>query len=70
MLYCGPAPSDVAAFPDSVNVLSGVSADVRTPDKLVDGECDTYDGRHMWLAPILPHTVSVCSVHSSGSARM
>ena len=54
-----PLPSDVAAYPDSVNVLSDVSGDIRTPDKLVDGVNDTYDGRHMWLAPILPHTVSV-----------
>lgn len=49
---------DIAAFPDSVNVLGGVSGDVRTPDKLVDGVCDTDDGRHMWLAPILPDVVS------------
>ena len=57
-----PLPSDVAAYPDSVNVLSDVSGDIRTPDKLVDGVNDTYDGRHMWLAPILPHTVSHTSV--------
>ena len=45
---------DIAAFPESVNVLPEVKGDVRTPDKLVDGSCDTDDGRHMWLAPLLP----------------
>lgn len=50
-------PSDIAAFPDSVNVLDNVSGDVRTPDKLIDGVCDTHDGRHMWLAPVLPGMV-------------
>ena len=49
--------ADVAAYPDSVNVLGGVAGDLRTPDKLVDGVNDTADGRHMWLAPILPHVV-------------
>lgn len=32
--------------------------DVRTPDKLIDQVNDTSDGRHMWLAPILPGLVS------------
>jgi hypothetical protein len=50
--------SDVAAYPESVNVLSGIDNDVRTPDKLIDGVNDTNDGRHMWLAPILPDNVS------------
>ena len=49
----------MAAFPDSVNVLDNVTGDVRTPDKLVDGVNNTMDGRHMWLAPILPDMVSV-----------
>ncbi|XP_043246812.1 katanin-interacting protein-like [Amphibalanus amphitrite] len=44
----------VAAHPDSVNVLDGISHDVRTPDKLVDGVTDSRDGRHSWLAPLLP----------------
>lgn len=48
---------DIAAFPDSVNILDNVSGDVRTPDKLIDGVNDTQDGRHMWLAPVLPGTV-------------
>jgi hypothetical protein len=50
---------DIGAFPDSVNVLEGVSGDVRTPEKLVDGVNNTLDGRHMWLAPILPNQVPV-----------
>lgn len=50
--------SDVAAYPDSVNVLENVSGDVRTPDKLVDGVNNTMDGRHMWLTPVLPDMVS------------
>ena len=39
-------------------MVEGVSGDVRTPDKLVDGVYDTDDGKHMWLAPILPDVVS------------
>ncbi|XP_051877498.1 katanin-interacting protein isoform X2 [Pristis pectinata] len=50
--------NNIAAFPDSVNVLENVSGDVRTPDKLIDGVNDTNDGRHMWLAPILPNLVN------------
>uniref|UniRef100_H3AUB4 Katanin interacting protein n=1 Tax=Latimeria chalumnae TaxID=7897 RepID=H3AUB4_LATCH len=50
--------NNIAAFPDSVNVLDNVSGDVRTPDKLIDGVNDTNDGRHMWLAPILPGLVN------------
>ncbi|XP_019062949.1 protein KIAA0556 homolog isoform X2 [Fukomys damarensis] len=50
--------SNIAAFPDSVNVLEGVCGDVRTPDKLIDQVNDTRDGRHMWLAPILPGLVN------------
>ncbi|XP_013360275.1 PREDICTED: uncharacterized protein KIAA0556 homolog isoform X3 [Chinchilla lanigera] len=50
--------NNIAAFPDSVNALDGVSGDVRTPDKLIDRVNDTSDGRHMWLAPILPGLVN------------
>ncbi|XP_063082778.1 katanin-interacting protein isoform X5 [Cavia porcellus] len=50
--------NNIAAFPDSVNALEGVSGDVRTPDKLIDQVNDTSDGRHMWLAPILPGLVN------------
>uniref|UniRef100_A0A8D1AQZ6 KATNIP domain-containing protein n=1 Tax=Sus scrofa TaxID=9823 RepID=A0A8D1AQZ6_PIG len=42
----------------SVNSLEGVCGDVRTPDKLIDQVNDTNDGRHMWLAPILPGLVN------------
>ncbi|XP_019902350.3 protein KIAA0556 isoform X2 [Esox lucius] len=50
--------NNIAAFPDSVNVLDSVNGDVRTPDKLVDGVNNTHDGRHMWLAPVLPGLVN------------
>ncbi|XP_047232859.1 katanin-interacting protein isoform X1 [Girardinichthys multiradiatus] len=50
--------NNIAAFPDSVNILDNVSGDVRTPDKLIDGVNNTHDGRHMWLAPVLPGTVN------------
>ncbi|KAM9336090.1 katanin-interacting protein [Symphorus nematophorus] len=50
--------NNIAAFPDSVNVLDNVSGDVRTPDKLIDGVSSTHDGRHMWLAPVLPGLVN------------
>uniref|UniRef100_A0A3B1IWI2 KATNIP domain-containing protein n=1 Tax=Astyanax mexicanus TaxID=7994 RepID=A0A3B1IWI2_ASTMX len=49
---------NIAAFPDSVNVLDSVCGDVRTPDKLIDGVNSTHDGRHMWLAPVLPGLVN------------
>uniref|UniRef100_A0A3Q3VQ97 KATNIP domain-containing protein n=1 Tax=Mola mola TaxID=94237 RepID=A0A3Q3VQ97_MOLML len=49
---------NIAAFPDSVNVLDNVSGDVRTPDKLIDGVNSTHDGKHMWLAPVLPGLVN------------
>ncbi|XP_009672946.2 katanin-interacting protein isoform X1 [Struthio camelus] len=50
--------NNIAAFPDSVNILEDVSGDIRTPDKLIDGVNDATDGRHMWLAPILPGVVN------------
>ncbi|XP_058252111.1 katanin-interacting protein isoform X2 [Hemibagrus wyckioides] len=50
--------NNIAAFPDSVNVLDGVCGDVRTPDKLIDSINNTHDGRHMWLAPVLPGLVN------------
>ena len=53
--------TDIAAYPDSVNVLETVQNDVRTPDKLIDGVSDTTDGCHMWLAPILPGIVGISS---------
>ncbi|NXD78023.1 K0556 protein, partial [Halcyon senegalensis] len=50
--------NNIAAFPDSVNILEDVSGDIRTPDKLIDRVNDTIDGRHMWLAPVLPGLVN------------
>ncbi|GFO38442.1 protein kiaa0556 [Plakobranchus ocellatus] len=50
--------TNIAAYPDSVNVLDNVSNDARTPDKLIDGCNDTNDGRHMWLAPVLPTIIN------------
>ncbi|XP_029432496.1 protein KIAA0556 homolog isoform X2 [Rhinatrema bivittatum] len=50
--------NNIAAFPDSVNILDGVYGDVRTPEKLIDGVNNSSDGRHMWLAPILPGLVN------------
>ena len=50
--------TDIAAFPDSVNILPEINGDLRTPDKLVDGVYDTMDGRHMWLAPVLPGIIN------------
>jgi len=49
---------DIAAFPESVNIIEGIDNDIRTPDKLIDGINDTRDGRHAWLAPIIPGQVS------------
>ena len=45
---------DIAAYPDSVNVLDGIDNDVRTSDKLIDGIVDSQESKHMWLSPILP----------------
>ncbi|XP_025997368.1 katanin-interacting protein isoform X2 [Solenopsis invicta] len=50
---------NVAAFPESVNIIEGIDNDIRTPDKLIDGINDTRDGRHAWLAPILPGQILV-----------
>ncbi|EDQ90700.1 uncharacterized protein MONBRDRAFT_16141 [Monosiga brevicollis MX1] len=48
------SPEMLVASPHSINVLPAVSGDVRTPDKLVDGQNETADDRHMWLTPFLP----------------
>ena len=55
MYYCFP---DISAYPSSVNVLGGISNDVRTPDKLIDGVISSDDSSHMWLSPILPITIN------------
>ncbi|XP_075686177.1 katanin-interacting protein isoform X2 [Rhinoderma darwinii] len=50
--------NNIAAFPESINVLEGVCGDMRTPDKLIDNVNDTNDGRHAWISPILPGLVN------------
>ncbi|XP_063994745.1 katanin-interacting protein-like isoform X1 [Diachasmimorpha longicaudata] len=49
---------NVAAYPESVNIIEGIENDIRTPDKLVDGVNDSADGQHSWLAPILPGEIN------------
>jgi hypothetical protein len=44
-------PSCVAATPADLNVLTDVTGDPRTADKLVDGVYSTCDETHCWLAP-------------------
>ncbi|CAG9534229.1 unnamed protein product [Cercopithifilaria johnstoni] len=48
-------PQNLAAFPESVNILPNVNDDPRTSDKLIDGFNDTENPSHMWLTPILPN---------------
>eukprot|EP00931_Biecheleriopsis_adriatica_P060466 TRINITY_DN36321_c0_g1_i1.p1 TRINITY_DN36321_c0_g1~~TRINITY_DN36321_c0_g1_i1.p1 ORF type:complete len:1561 (+),score=282.18 TRINITY_DN36321_c0_g1_i1:78-4685(+) len=43
----------IDAYPRDLNDLEGVSGDVRTLDKLLDGVACTTDDSHMWLAPFL-----------------
>jgi hypothetical protein len=52
-----PLCSDfIDAQPRDINILKepGAKDDVRTLDKLYDGINNTYDDRHMWLAPHTP----------------
>lgn len=49
---------NIAAYPESVNVLEGMDNDIRTPDKLIDNVHDSCDGRHSWLAPIFPGQIN------------
>ena len=44
-------------------MLEGMSADVRTPDKLLDGVCESDEWSHMWLSPILPGCVRYTLKH-------
>lgn len=46
----------IDAQPRDINILKepGAPHDVRTLDKLYDGMNNTYDDRHMWLAPFTP----------------
>ncbi|CAF3733636.1 unnamed protein product [Adineta steineri] len=55
----GLIKQNIAAYPHSVNTLNpGTDDDVRTPDKLIDGENDDIDGSHSWIAPILPNVIN------------
>ncbi|KAI6232615.1 hypothetical protein M3Y99_01008200 [Aphelenchoides fujianensis] len=49
-------PQNLAAFPESVNILPTVEKDPRSSDKLIDGVNDTANARHMWLTPVLPNS--------------
>uniref|UniRef100_A0A7E4VNG0 DUF4457 domain-containing protein n=1 Tax=Panagrellus redivivus TaxID=6233 RepID=A0A7E4VNG0_PANRE len=46
---------NIAAFPESVNILPTVDHDPRSSDKLIDGQNDTKKAHHMWLTPMLPN---------------
>lgn len=50
--------NNIAAYPESVNILEGMDNDIRTPDKLIDNIHDSLDGQHSWLAPILPGQIN------------
>ncbi|CAF1564617.1 unnamed protein product [Adineta ricciae] len=55
----GLTQQNIAAYPHSVNALNpGTDDDVRTPDKLIDGENDDVNGSHSWIAPILPNIIN------------
>lgn len=49
--------AELAAYPESVNVLRDVHDDLRTSANVVDGVNDTDDARHMWLAPLMHNDV-------------
>ncbi|CAF0857931.1 unnamed protein product [Didymodactylos carnosus] len=49
----GLTENNIAAYPHSVNALNPSVADIRTPEKLIDGENNDIDGAHAWLSPIL-----------------
>ena len=53
LLQNGQQGYKLVAIPFSVNELEGMKEDIRTPEKLVDGENETLDDRHMWLAPYM-----------------
>ncbi|KAH3756455.1 protein JBTS26 [Pelomyxa schiedti] len=42
------------AVPRSVSILEDLKSDPRTLDKLFDGQNNTYNAEHMWLAPYAP----------------
>jgi len=56
-------PGRINAIPHSINVLPDHSGDLRTPDKLLDGVNETFDDRHMWLAPIIPGQPNIIEIY-------
>ncbi|CAJ0565167.1 unnamed protein product, partial [Mesorhabditis spiculigera] len=51
-------PHNLAAFPESINILPMVDGDPRTSENLIDGCNDTERPEHMWLTPLLPNRVA------------
>lgn len=49
--------NNIAAYPESINVLNTADDDARTPDKLIDGVNDTTNPRHMWLTAVIPNVI-------------
>ncbi|ETN78430.1 hypothetical protein NECAME_10353 [Necator americanus] len=48
-------PQNLAAFPESVNILPSVENDPRTSMNLINGCNDTEKAELMWLTPMLPN---------------
>ncbi|KHJ98906.1 hypothetical protein OESDEN_01115 [Oesophagostomum dentatum] len=48
-------PQNLAAFPESVNILPSVEGDPRTSMNLINGCNDTENAEQMWLTPMLPN---------------
>ncbi|WKX88985.1 hypothetical protein Q1695_008549 [Nippostrongylus brasiliensis] len=48
-------PHNLAAFPESVNILPSVQGDPRVSLNLINGYNDTDRAEQMWLTPILPN---------------
>ncbi|RCN37847.1 hypothetical protein ANCCAN_16222, partial [Ancylostoma caninum] len=48
-------PHNLAAFPESVNILPSVEDDPRTSMNLINGCNDTEKAEQMWLTPMLPN---------------
>lgn len=52
-LIAGQSKFKLKVSPPSVNVLPGYEKDVRTPEKLVNGQNETFNDGDMWLAPLI-----------------
>ncbi|VDL70634.1 unnamed protein product [Nippostrongylus brasiliensis] len=55
-------PHNLAAFPESVNILPSVQGDPRVSLNLINGYNDTDRAEQMWLTPILPNRFARVSV--------